>query len=82
VVDDALSDIGTIADGWSLTLAWDSGTQPIQLSGPAILSDGSPQVTLKAQSGKTYIIEASTDLQTWTPILTNTMNGPFGTSWT
>jgi uncharacterized repeat protein (TIGR01451 family) len=76
VVDDALSDIGTIADGWSLTLAWDSGTQPIQLSGPAILSDGSPQVTLKAQSGKTYIIEASTDLQTWTPILTNTMNGP------
>ena len=76
VVDDALMDIGTIAGGWSLTVAWEPAGLPIQLSPPTIMSDGSAQVTLQAQSGKTYVIEASADLLTWTPILTNTLSGP------
>jgi hypothetical protein len=78
VVDDALVDTGTIAGGWSLTLAWEPSELPIQLYPPTLLSDGSAQVTLQAQSGKTYVIEASPDLVTWTPILTNT---PGGSLW-
>jgi subtilisin-like proprotein convertase family protein len=78
VVDDALVDTGIIAGGWSLTLAWEPSGQPIQLSPPVLLGDGSVQLSLQSQSGKTYIIEASPDLQTWTPILTNT---PSGSLW-
>jgi subtilisin-like proprotein convertase family protein len=76
VVDDALVDTGMIAGGWSLTIAWESFTLPIQLSLPTLTGDGSAQVTLQAQSGKTYVIEASADLRTWTPILTNTLSIP------
>jgi hypothetical protein len=75
VVDDALMDTGTIAGGWSLTLAWQSVVvTAAQLSTPILMSDGSSQVTLQAQQGKTYTIEASTDLLTWTPIATNTLS--------
>jgi hypothetical protein len=78
VVDDALVDTGMIAGGWSLTLAWEAVELPIQLSPPTLMSDGSARVTLQGQPGKTYVIEASSDLQTWTPILTNT---PDGSTW-
>ncbi len=76
VVDDALVDTGTISGGWSLTLGWETAGLPIQLSPPTLTSDGSVQVTLQGQSGKTYVIEASADLLNWTPILTNTLSGP------
>jgi subtilisin-like proprotein convertase family protein len=76
VVDDALMDTGTIAGGWSLTVAWESSVLPSLLSAPNVTGNGCAQATLRAQSGKTYTIEASTDLRTWTPILTNTLSGP------
>jgi hypothetical protein len=47
---------------------------PIQLSPPTLMSDGSTQITLQAPPWKTYVIEASADLLTWTPILTNTLS--------
>jgi len=74
VVDDALMDTGMIAGGWSLTLAWQALDVPIQLFPPTLMSDGSTQITLQAPPWKTYVIEASPDLVTWTPILTNTLS--------
>jgi len=38
------------------------------------MSDGCSRLTLQAQQGKTYTIEASTDLLSWTPIATNTLS--------
>ena len=76
VVDDALMDLGAIAGGWSLTLAWGPIALPIRLAQPTVMSNRCLQVTLQAQSGHTYTIEASSDLLTWTPILTNTLSGP------
>jgi uncharacterized repeat protein (TIGR01451 family) len=74
VVDDALMDTGIIAGGWSLTLAWQSVAVAAQLSAPVLMSDGCSQVSLQGQQGKTYTIQASTDLRSWTPIATNTLN--------
>ena len=75
VVDDALVDTGMLAGGWSLTLAWESSEPPVPLVQPTLMIDGSAQVTLQAQPGKTYVIEASTDLVNWAPIQTNTLSG-------
>jgi subtilisin-like proprotein convertase family protein len=74
VADDNYSDIGSIAGGWSLTLNWTDPTAPIQLLSPGVLSDGCARATLQGQPGKSYVIQASTDLLTWTPILTNTLS--------
>ena len=79
VVDDALVDTGVIAGGWSLALAWQSTPLAVQLSAPILMSDGCSQVTLQAQPGKTYTIEASTDLRNWTPIATNTLSSSIWT---
>ncbi len=73
-----MADTGLIGGGWSLTLAWQTVAAAAQLSPPVLLSDGGSQVTLQAQAGQTYAIEASTDLLTWMPIATNTLSG---TTW-
>jgi len=79
VVDDAQIDTGNISGGWSLTLGWGAAPPPpprfISLS---ILSDGSFQATLQGQPGKTYVIQASVDLTSWTPVSTNTLSGQTG----
>jgi uncharacterized repeat protein (TIGR01451 family) len=79
VVDDALMDTGIISGGWSLTLAWDGPLGPFSLAAPRITTDGYCQMTLQAQVGKTFLIQASTDLLNWTPIATNTLSSP---TWT
>ena len=81
VIDDAPMDDGNIAGGWSLIIAW-GGLVPVpqpQLSSPAMLVPRAFQATLSGQPGRTYVIEASTDLITWAPVATNTLSG---TAWT
>jgi subtilisin-like proprotein convertase family protein len=75
VADDNYADTGLIAGGWSLTLNWGTPSTPALFTSSGVLSDGCSQATLQGQSGKTYVIEASTDLIHWTPILTNTLSG-------
>ena len=75
VVDDAQVDAGSITSGWSLTLAWEVSVPPPWLSSPTILSDGRFKTTLNGLSGKTYVIETSVDLSSWTPAQTNTLSG-------
>jgi subtilisin-like proprotein convertase family protein len=72
VVDDALMDTGMIAGGWSLTLSWTSALA-VQPVAPVLVSQAPAGMTLQGQAGQCYVIEASTDLVTWTPILTNTL---------
>src|SRR5438093_653114 len=67
-------DAGSITGGWSLTLAWEVSVPPPWLSSPTILSDGRFMTTLNGLSGKTYVIETSVDLSTWTPAQTNTLS--------
>jgi hypothetical protein len=78
VVDDALVDAGLIAGGWSLTLNWQPVTPAFQLSAPVLTGGSSSQMSLQGPAGKTYTIEASADLMTWTPVATNTLSG---TTW-
>jgi len=73
VQDDEFLDTGTIARGWSLTIDWDDSAP--RVSFPPTLMDGRLQMVLKSQAGRTHIIEASTDLQSWFPLSTNTMIG-------
>ena len=78
LIDDAPMDIGEIAGGWSLVISWADAVQPAQLRSPALPGASSFQTTLMGQAGKTYVIQASSDLITWTPIATNTLSG---TNW-
>ena len=78
VIDDAPMDIGEIAGGWSLVITWADAVSPVQLLSPAIPGASTFQTTLMGQPGKTYVIQASSDLITWTPIATNTLSG---TNW-
>jgi hypothetical protein len=79
VVDDALMDTGLIAGGWSLTLNWQPVALAFQLSAPMLTGGSGSQMSLQGPAGKTYTIEASTDLVSWTPVATNTLSG---TNWT
>lgn len=74
VVDDVSLDNGSIAGGWSLKIYYDV-VEPT-LSAPKLRSDGNLEFTLTAEPTITHIIEASSDLKNWTPISTNTINGP------
>ena len=71
--DDEFLDTGTIARGWSLTIDWDDSAPRVGFL--PTLMDGRLQMVLKSQAGRTHIIEASTDLQSWFPLSTNTMIG-------
>jgi subtilisin-like proprotein convertase family protein len=73
VADDNYADTGLIAGGWSLTLTWGGNSSPALLSSVTQSSSGSYGSTLQGQAGTVYVIEASTDLINWTPILTNTL---------
>ena len=73
VQDDEFLDTGTIARGWSLTIDWDDSAPRVGFL--PTLMDGRLQMVLKSQAGRTHIIEASTDLQSWFPLSTNTMIG-------
>jgi hypothetical protein len=49
---------------------------PAPVFGGSFVSGGQLQTTLSGLSaGETVVVEASTDLQNWTPILTNTVSG-------
>jgi len=72
VFDDARGDAGSIASGWSLRLSWQP--TPPSVSAPMILPDGRFQMMVTSLPGLTYVIEASTDLETWVPIGTNTVS--------
>lgn len=74
VTDDFQLDAGTLANGWVLRLYWES--TPVRLSEPRMLPNGACQMTLTGDPQNTYTIEASTDLQTWTPIATITLTAP------
>jgi uncharacterized repeat protein (TIGR01451 family) len=73
VADDNYADTGIIAGGWSLTLTWGTNA-PAVLGSSTLQGNGSYASTLQGQPGTVYVIEASTDLVTWTPILTNTLS--------
>jgi hypothetical protein len=73
VFDDSTLDDGLITDGWSLTIEWEIPTPALI---PAMLTDGRSRVDLTGELGKTYVIQASTNLQSWVSISTNTLNLP------
>lgn len=81
VVDDNGQDHGFIADGWTLELA-----TLVTINNQVMLSlntlsggmkAGEPvNINVAGRVGVTYVLEASADLQNWTPVMTNTtMNG-------
>ena len=73
IVDDQTLDDGSLARGWSLNIDYQP-SGPI-LSAPEMLSDGRFQFVLNAEPTLTHVIEASSDLENWVPISTNTVNG-------
>jgi hypothetical protein len=77
VVDDSVGDLGQISGGWelSLTTYGPVASQPATLENPMMLPNGQFQFTLNGQNGSRYIIEASTDFMSWTPLSTNTLSG-------
>jgi len=72
VLDDALADGGGIARGWSMQLGWEA--VPPQLSSVGFLSNGHFQMRLSGVAGRTHMVEASSDLEVWTPIATNNVS--------
>jgi subtilisin-like proprotein convertase family protein len=73
VVDDFQLDGGMINNGWVLRLYWEN--TPVRLTAPRTLPNGTFQMTVSGDPGSTHVIEASTDLQTWSPIGDVTING-------
>ena len=71
--DDTGVDSGSIANGWSLRIEWDSVAP--RLSSPILLPDGQIEMTLVDPKRMTHFIEASADLVTWTPIATVSPDG-------
>ena len=81
IVDDQGFDHGRIANGWSLQLTTLVGVNSqvmmnLGLNSNGMQQGGPLQVNIAGRVGVTYVIEVSSDLQTWTPVSTNTtMNG-------
>jgi len=48
-----------------------AATDPFLLLSVPVITNGQLQVTLQAESGVSYVIETSPDLQNWSPVLTN-----------
>ena len=72
IFDDALADGGGIARGWSMQLSWEAA--PARFSGMGFLSNGHFQMRLSGAAGRTHMVEASSDLEVWTPIATNSVS--------
>jgi subtilisin-like proprotein convertase family protein len=71
--DDARADAGSIARGWTLNLSWEA--TPPQISSMGFLNNGQFELQVTGLPGRTHMVEASSDLQVWTPIATNTASG-------
>jgi len=71
IFDDALADGGSIARGWSMQLGWE--TAPPQFNSMGFLSNGRFEMRLSGVAGRTHVVEASSDLEVWTPIATNSV---------
>jgi subtilisin-like proprotein convertase family protein len=73
VLDDSPGDAGNIAQGWSLTLTTITSVAPLVNTAPARLSgavaNGQFHLTVTAQPGALYELQASTDLSSWVPVL-------------
>lgn len=77
VFDNSPGDDGSIAGGWSLNIETVNPINGVANQNPPILS-GTPSnnggaftLTLTGQPGQLYVILASTNLTTWTPVSTN-----------
>src|SRR5581483_6815624 len=76
VLDNSTGDSGSIA-GWSLQIQSVNPVNPIANQNPPILSalppvkGGAFTLTLTGEPGQLYVIMASTNLTTWTPVITN-----------
>jgi hypothetical protein len=73
-VDDQTLDNGSLAGGWSLNIDYHVFA-PI-LSAPEASGDGGFQFVLDGEPTLRHVIEASSDLGNWVPIVTNTISGP------
>lgn len=74
VRDDLGGDGGNIAGGWTLILEWDDA--PPILDSAEYLADGTFRARLVGLPRMAHVVETSSDLETWTPVSTNTLNGP------
>jgi subtilisin-like proprotein convertase family protein len=70
VKDDLGGDAGSITQGWSLTIEWQDVAP--RLSAPAMLEDGQFQMILQGLPRMAHLIEVSTNLVTWSPLMTVT----------
>ncbi len=81
IVDDQGYDHGSIADGWSLQLVTlVTINDQVMLSLRSLEGGATPgqpvKISVAGRVGMTYVLEASSDLKQWTPVMTNsTMNG-------
>ena len=80
VYDDTFGDLGRIA-GWSLTITTVGRVNPApaRLVSPTILPNGRIRFTIAGEPGATYMIEASSDLSTWSPVTSVTLSGASAT---
>ena len=59
--------------GGFLLPAWSQSTQQFQFGAPGRLTNGSLSFSISAPLGRTYTINASTNLSAWSAIITNTV---------
>ncbi len=77
VFDNSPGDDGSIAGGWSLNIEAVNPVNGVANQNPPLLSaipshnGGAFTLTLTGQAGQLYVIMASTNLATWTPVSTN-----------
>jgi uncharacterized repeat protein (TIGR01451 family) len=81
IVDESFGDLGNLNNGWSLTINTvgfinSITVTPPHLGQPVLLDSNRLQFTVEGDAGLTYVIEASNDLNAWSPIGTVTLSGP------
>jgi hypothetical protein len=74
VLDDASGDSGFIAGGWTLSMEYDVW-EP-EITDAKMLGDGRMQFIVNGEPKLSRIVEGSTNLVNWVPIITNTVSGP------